>query len=60
MWNNILNLGGEHQGEALIITEDMAGDNQWTCIANNSIDGKYYHVARKINFKAGMYYNLIS
>ena len=45
--------GKERQGEALTITEDMIGDNQWTCVANNSIDGNFYHIATDVHFKAG-------
>ena len=55
MMNNRLtfNSGNERQGNKLKVTQDMVGDNQWTCIAINAIQGKNYRVAKEFNFKAG-------
>ena len=39
----------------LTVTEDMVGDNHWTCFAKNSIEGRHYETATEVKFKAGMY-----
>ena len=47
------NSGHKHQGNKLKVTQDMVGDNQWTCIATNVIETKTYQAMTQISFKAG-------
>ena len=49
----INNSGNEHLGNKLKVTQDMVGDNLWTCIAKNVIKGQQYETAKQIRFKAG-------
>ena len=41
------------QGNMLTITKDMVGDNEWVCLANNSIQGKFFQTSKEVKFKAG-------
>ena len=41
------------QGNRLKVTQDMVGDNLWTCIAMNDINGQQYQIAEQLRFKAG-------
>ena len=51
-----MNISGNNynrDGNLLKIEGNMVGDNQWTCIASNEINGKTFQVSRQIKFKAG-------
>ena len=45
--------GTELKDNKLRITENMVGVNQWSCVAENLIDGKLYQTSIEVNFKAG-------
>jgi hypothetical protein len=51
----IISIGGKTKvkGSLLKITEDMAGSNEWRCIANNSFNGKNYSKTIDAVFAAG-------
>ena len=34
----------------------MVGDNKWSCIANNLIQGNIYQTAKSLHFEAGKSY----
>ena len=47
--------GNEHQGSVLTITKDMVGENEWMCIASNTIEGQHHQTTKEVYFRAGKF-----